>query len=49
MEDLHSYTEEFCTNYCSLALLLTGIIVNYGIKERNYKPSLSKKGTTSLL
>jgi hypothetical protein len=34
MEDLHRYTRSSVQKYCSLAVLLVGITVNYGIKER---------------
>ena len=44
MEDLHRYTRSSVQQYCSLAVLLVGITVNYGIKEeRNCKPSLNKE------
>jgi hypothetical protein len=34
MEDLYRYTRISVQKYCSLAVLLVGITVNYGIKER---------------
>jgi hypothetical protein len=44
MEDLHRYTRSYVLKYCSLAVLLVGITVNYGIKERKeYKLFLNKE------
>ena len=34
MEDLHRYTRNSVQKYCSLAVLLVEITVNYGIRER---------------
>ena len=34
MEDLHRYTRSSVQKYCSLAVLLVGITLNYGIRER---------------
>ena len=34
MEDLHRYTRSSIQKYCSLAVLLVRITVNYGIRER---------------
>jgi hypothetical protein len=42
-EDLHRYTRISVQKYHSLAVLLVGVTVNYGIKERNCKPSLNEE------
>ena len=34
MEDLHKYTRSSVQKYCSLAVLLVGMTVNYKINER---------------
>ncbi len=34
MEDLHRYARSSVQKYCSLAVLLVGRTVNYGIRER---------------
>ncbi len=42
MEDLHRYTRSSVQKYCSLAVLLVGITVNYGIKDRKELQALSE-------
>jgi hypothetical protein len=42
MEDLHRYTRNSVQKYCSLAVLLVGITVNYGIKERKELQAFSE-------
>jgi hypothetical protein len=42
MEDLHRYTKSSVQKYCSLAVLLVGITVNYGIKERKELQAFSE-------
>ena len=42
MEDLHRYTRSSVQKYCSLAVLLLGITVNYGIKGRKELQALSE-------
>ena len=42
MEDLHRYTRSSVQNYCSLAVLLVGITVDYGIKDRKELQALSE-------
>ena len=42
MEDLHRYTRSSVQKYCSLAVLLVGITVNYGIKERKELQAFSE-------
>jgi hypothetical protein len=39
---LYGVFAQIYEEYCSLAVLLVRITVNYCIKERNYKPSLNK-------
>jgi hypothetical protein len=42
MEDLHRYTKSSVQKYCSLAVLLVGITVNYGISERKELQAFSE-------
>ena len=42
MEDLHRYTRSSVQKYCSLAVLLVGITVNYGINERKELQAFSE-------
>jgi hypothetical protein len=42
MEDLHRYTRSSVQKYCSLAVLLVEITVNYGIKGRKELQALSE-------
>lgn len=42
MGDLHRYTRSYVQKYCSLALLLVGITVNYGIRERKKLQAFSE-------
>jgi hypothetical protein len=42
MEDLHRYTRSSVLKYCSLAVLLVGMTVNYGIKERKELQAFSE-------
>ncbi len=42
MEDLHRYTRSSVQKYCSLAVLLVGITVNYRIKERKELQAFSE-------
>ena len=42
MEDLHRYTRSSVQKYSSLAVLLVGITVNYGIKERKELQAFSE-------
>jgi len=42
MEDLHRYTRSSVQKYCSLAVFLVGITVNYGIKERKELKAFSE-------
>jgi hypothetical protein len=42
MEDLHRYTKSSVQKYCSLAVLLVGITVNYGINERKELQAFSE-------
>lgn len=37
------YTRSPVQKYCSLAVFSLGITVNYGIKKKNYKPSLDNE------
>jgi hypothetical protein len=42
MEDLHRYTRNSVLKYCSLAVLLVGMTVNYGINERKELQAFSE-------
>jgi hypothetical protein len=42
MENLHRYTRSSIQKYCSLAVLLVGITVNYGINERKELQAFSE-------
>lgn len=42
MEHLHRYTRSSVLKYCSLAVLLIGITINYGIKERKELQAFSE-------
>jgi hypothetical protein len=42
MEDLHRYTRSSVQKYCSLAVLLVGMTVNYGIRERKKLQAFSE-------
>lgn len=42
MEDLHRYTRSSVQKYCSLAVLLVGMTVNYGIRERKELQAFSE-------
>jgi hypothetical protein len=42
MEDLHRYTRGSVQKYCSLAVFLLGITVNYGIKQRKELKAFSE-------
>lgn len=42
MENLHRYTRSSVQKYCSLAVLLVGMTVNYGIKERKELQAFSE-------
>jgi hypothetical protein len=42
MEDLHRYTRRSVLKYCSLAVLLVGTTLNYGIKERKELQAFSE-------
>jgi len=42
MEDLHRYTKSSVQKYCSLAVLLVGITVNYGVSERKELQAFSE-------
>jgi hypothetical protein len=42
MEELHRYARSSVQKYCSLAVLLVGITVNYGIKERKELQAFSE-------
>ncbi|MGB9940019.1 MAG: IS5/IS1182 family transposase, partial [Methanosarcina sp.] len=42
MEDLHRYTRSSVQKYCSLAVLLVGMTVNYGINERKELQAFSE-------
>jgi hypothetical protein len=44
MEDLHKYTKSSVLKYCSLAVLLVGITINCGIKERKVLQAFSEWG-----
>ncbi len=42
MENLHRYTRSSIQKYCSLAVFLVGITVNYGINERKESQAFSE-------
>ncbi|AKB50683.1 hypothetical protein MSBRW_1430 [Methanosarcina barkeri str. Wiesmoor] len=42
MENLHRYTRSSVQKYCSLAVLLVGVTVNYGINERKELQAFSE-------
>jgi len=42
MENLHRYTRSFVKKYCSLAVLLVGMTVNYDIIEREELKAFSE-------
>ena len=42
MEDLHRYKRSSVQKYCSLAVLLVGMTVNYGIRERKELQAFSE-------
>lgn len=42
MEHLHRYTRSSVLKYCSLAVLLVGITINYGIKEKKELQAFSE-------